>query len=91
MYSSNFGLVYFGLYGMIRRCNDNLSWPNASLNVVPMICAVPKIRFIYSQKLNCMASFLVPTFMYLGAIYIYSICLFDCRKIGRLTWEYINR
>ncbi len=44
-----------------------------------------KIRFIYSQKWNCAASFPIPTFMYLWAINIFSrsICLFGCSKIER--------
>ncbi len=38
-----------------------------------------------SQKWNCSASFPIPTFMYLWAIYIFpgSVCLFGCCKIGR--------
>ncbi len=46
---------------------------------------VPKIRFMYSQKWNCPASFPIPTFMYMWAIYISpeSVCLFNCSKIGK--------
>ncbi len=46
---------------------------------------VPKIRFTYSQKWNCVALFPTPTFMYLCAIYIFqgSVCLFGCSKRGR--------
>ncbi len=46
---------------------------------------LPKIRPIYSKKWNCAASFPIPTFMYLWAIYIFqgSVCLFGCSKIDR--------
>ncbi len=48
-------------------------------------CIVTKIQFIHSQKWNCSASFLVSTFMYLWAVYVFpgSVCLFGCNKIGR--------
>ncbi len=45
----------------------------------------PKIRFIYSHKWSCTASFPIPTFMYIWAIYIFpgSVCIFGCSKIGK--------
>jgi hypothetical protein len=48
---------------------------------------------MYSQKWNCSASFPIPTFMYLWAIYTFSgsVCLFGCNKIGRLILGIINR
>ncbi len=61
---------------------------------------VPKIRFKYSQKWNYVASFPIPTYMYLWAIYILpgSVCLVGCSTIGRpflgiyksLTYMYMN-
>ncbi len=58
---------------------------NTSMFVMDPVCNVLKIRFMYSQKWNCAASFLIPTFMYLWEIYIFpkSGCLFGCSKIGR--------
>ncbi len=56
---------------------------------------IPKIRHTYSQKWNCAASVPIPTFTFLWAIYIFlrSVCLFCCRKIGRpiVVILYINR
>ncbi len=50
-----------------------------------------KIRFIYSQKWNCVASFPISTFMYLWAVYELPqlVHLFCCRQIGRQSCEYI--
>ena len=54
---------------------------------------IPKILNKYSQKWNCMASFPIPTFMSLWAIYIFpgSVCLFGCSKIYRPIMRYVNR
>ncbi len=48
-------------------------------------CTVPKIRLCIPRKWKCAASFPIPTFMYLWAVNTFpgSVCLFDCRKIGR--------
>ncbi len=48
---------------------------------VKMCCTAKKIRFTYSQKWNCAASFLISSFMYLCAIYIFQGQV--CSKIGR--------
>ncbi len=57
---------------------------------VLLLCTVPKILCMYSQKWNCAVSFPIPTFMYLWAIYIFpgSVCLFGCSKIAHRSWEY---
>ncbi len=57
---------------------------NINLSVVHCKGTVPKIGNKYFQKWNCAATFRIPTFMYLWAIYIMpqSVRLFDCGKIG---------
>jgi hypothetical protein len=53
---------------------------------------VPKIRFMYFQKWNCAASFLIPSFSYLWGIFVFpGSVLFGCSKVGRPTWKYIYR
>ncbi len=45
---------------------------------------IPKIQNKYSRKWNWAASFPIPTFIFLRAIYVFpgAVCLFCCRKIG---------
>ncbi len=68
--------------------------PSVPVHKISYICirtcafalyTLPKIRFICSQKWNCVSSFPIHTIMYLWAIYIFtgSVCLFGCSKIGR--------
>jgi hypothetical protein len=49
-------------------------------------CTVSKIQFMNSQKWNSMASFPIPTFLCLWAIYIFPgpVCLFGCRKKSQI-------
>ncbi len=51
------------------------------------VCTSSKIRFMYSQKRNCVASFPIPTFnihISVSELYIPRInLLFGCSKIGR--------
>ncbi len=65
------------IYLNLRKFSKSVSFINST-------CTAKKIRFIYSQKLNCASSF--PTiFMYLWAIYISPrlVHLFFCSKISR--------
>ncbi len=68
-------LLQTSLSYLLRRCCSNLHCKDT----------LPKIRNKYSQKWNCAASFPIPTFMYLWAIYIFlgSVCLLCCIKVGR--------
>ncbi len=63
-------------------------YPNLRLESV-LHCkdTIPKIRNKYSQKRNCAATFPIPTFKFLWAIYKFpwSVCLLCCRKIGGLN------
>jgi hypothetical protein len=54
-------------------------------------CTAKKIRFIYSQTWNYVASFPISTFMYLWGDYELPqlVHLFCCRQIGRQSCEYI--
>jgi hypothetical protein len=53
------------------------------------IYTVPKIQFMYSQKMNCVASVPIPTFLCLWAIYIFpgSVHIFGWSKIDRTILE----
>ncbi len=75
-------LAYFTLHKI------NSSWSGLWLLILYSLCESALYQksewCMYSQKWNCAASFWIPTFMYLWAIYIFpgSICLYGCSKMG---------
>ncbi len=74
------GLVLYKLFNSLWK-----SWNRYYSSTICMHCkdTIPKIWNKYSQK-RCAATVLIPSFMFMWAIYIFlwSVCLFRCRKIG---------
>ncbi len=68
-----------------KKCIFEYALYESSSSAVPCVCTVPKIRFMHFQRWNCAASFPIPTFMYLWAIYLFPglVFLFSCSKICR--------
>ncbi len=78
----------FDAHGIIHRFECSLTVNAESIVLTTQEHALQRhnteIRNKYSQQRHCAATVSIPTFMFLWAIYVFlgSVCLFCCRKIG---------